>query len=155
MGRMVGALLGLLLLTSNARAQEVPTWLRVKPSYVAYEAVALPSKQDGQRRRAAWMVAIGTGLLFGGAAYGATMAPRGGWCHDERERVDNSLPITFALTGAGAALITAGAVRMARRSAQWRARPLQIGLMAAATALIAGTAFVTPLYANPGTYSCI
>jgi hypothetical protein len=152
---MVGALLGLLLLASNASAQGVPTWLKVRPSYVAYEEVARPAKEDGKRRRAAWMVAVGTGLLFGGAAYGATMAPRGSWCHDPRERVDNSLPITFALVGAGAALVTAGAVRMARRSAQWRARPSELAWMAAATALLAGTAFVVPFYANPGTYTCI
>ncbi|MDB4973531.1 MAG: hypothetical protein JWN48_1872 [Myxococcaceae bacterium] len=143
----------LLTWASRGHAQELPAWLKVRASYLAYEAPAEPRAVEPARRGPGYLLAAGAGMAIGGAALAVVQGSKSGWCY-EHERVRFALPIGLALTGVGLAMGTVGGVKLVR-SKPGRVGPLHGVLMAVTAAATLIPSFMIPLYANPYTYRCI
>ncbi len=146
------------LLASVARAQELPTWLRVQPGYVAYEQERTLEdihRERVVRRRSAWMVATGAGLALGGAVSTAMLGTKGAMCYEPDQRVRHSLPIGLSITGVGLALAVAGAIRMSRVPKAIRPGPYQRTMMGWTAALAGTSALLASWFGNPYWYGCI
>jgi hypothetical protein len=146
--------LAILLVAARVGAQELPAWLRVRPSQLAYQWSPQLERDRVVRKRSAWMVAVGAGLAAGATAYLATQGDSNSCSYDER-RIKGVFPIGIGLTAAGVALAGAGGIRMARVPRALRPRRRDIGLMAMTSVLTAAAAWWLPIWLNPDTIACI